>query len=68
MQVFVLLDKAANVYCVTADADAADQWLTFDGDFGVVECELNDFINYNIVLEEFEDLDEKEAANPVLEE
>ena len=53
---------------MTSDADAADQWLTFDGDFGVVECELNDFINYNIVLEEFEDLDEKEAANPVLEE
>ncbi len=46
MQVYVLLDKDARVYGVVTDAEAAEEWLTFDGSFGFAECELDDYRSF----------------------
>jgi len=51
MQVFVLLDREARVYGVVTDANAAEEWLTFDDDFAFAEGELNDFTCFNVALE-----------------
>jgi len=51
MQVYVLLDREARVYGVVTDADAAEEWLTFDGSFGFAECKLDDYTSFNMVVD-----------------
>jgi hypothetical protein len=55
MQTYVLLDRDARVYAVVTDAEAAEEWLTFDGSFGFAECVLNDYTRFNKALDAVEE-------------
>jgi hypothetical protein len=51
MQVYVLLDREARVYGAITDAEAAEEWLTFDDSFGFAECKLDDYTSFNMVVD-----------------
>jgi hypothetical protein len=60
-RVFVLLDRGdpPNVYAVTSDEEVAEAWLGYDGTFGVVETEVDDFTMVNAIADEVEESEEK---------
>ena len=62
MIVWVLQDRDGHVFGVVSDADAAEEFLTFDESFVTVEVEVDDFTLVNEIRDAVEE-DEVESLS-----